>query len=123
MDRRVWWVLLAGFVAGAVVWAISIPLTGYREPFDSPSYYYAAAMFVAGALAAAVAPRYWWFAVIGIFIGERAYAFVMLPETRSWLLFGIIVNAIILSWLPAAIGAFIVYIAHRQFTGRSRESS
>jgi hypothetical protein len=100
-----WRVLVAGVLCGAAVWALSIPVTGMREPFDSPGVYYPIAMLAAGALAALPAPRFWWLAVIAIFLGERLYAFVMLPETRPWLLFSLIVNLVILTWIPAAIGA------------------
>ena len=108
--REIGRVLLAGLACGAVVWGLSLPVTGMREPFDAPGPYYVAAMFAAGVLAALPAPRYWWAAVIGIFLGERLYAFVMLPETRDWLLFGIVMNLIIPTWLPAAAGALGVYL-------------
>ena len=85
--KKIGWVLLAGLACGAIVWALSVPLTGMREPWDSPGYYYIVAVFIAGILAALPAPRYWWAAVVGVFLGERIYAFVMLPETRYWLLF------------------------------------
>lgn len=32
--RKIGWVLLAGVACGAVVWGLSVPLTGMREPFD-----------------------------------------------------------------------------------------
>ena len=110
--RKIVWVLLAGLASGAIVWALSVPLTGMREPFDSPTPYYMLAMFIAGILAALPAPRYWWLGVVAIFLGERAYAFVMLPETRDWLLFGIVINMLMLTWLPATIGALLVYIVN-----------
>ncbi len=56
--RKIGWVFLAGIACAAVVWGLSVPLTGMREPFDSPTYYYPAAMFMAGILAALPAPRY-----------------------------------------------------------------
>ena len=118
---KAWVVFIAGLLCGAVVWGLSVPLTGAREPFDSPSLYYPVAMLVAGVIAALPAPRYWWVAVIGIFLGERFYAFVMLPETRAWLLFGIVINALILTWLPAAIGAVGVFVLNRRLTKRSSE--
>ena len=110
---RAWLVFTTGLLNGAVVWWLSVPLTGAREPFDSPGLYYPVAMLLAGGVATLPAPRYWWIAVPGIFLGERLYAFLMLPETRVWLLFGIVVNILILSWLPAALGAVGVYLAHR----------
>ena len=105
-------VIAAGLVCGAAVWALSVPVTGLREPFDAPLFYYPV-MIVAGALAAWPAPRYWWLAVISIFVGERVYAFIMLPETRPWLLFGVIINAVIATWLPSAIGAAGVFFMRR----------
>ncbi len=121
--RKMGWVLLAGLTCGSIVWGLSVPLTGMREPFDSPSYYYVVAMFSAGILAAVPAPRYWWVAVIGIFLGERIYAFVMLPETRDWLLFGIYMGVLTLTWLPPALGGLIVYVVNRVRTRRSRRGT
>jgi hypothetical protein len=113
--------LLAGIACGALVWALSVPLTGYPEPFDCQRYYWPA-MLIAGALAALPAPQYWWLAVVGVFIGERVYGYAALPE-MTWLLFGVIVNALMLTWLPAAIGAAAVYVAHRQLIRRSTQTS
>jgi hypothetical protein len=115
---KAWLVLAAGLLCGAVVWWLSVPLTGVREPFDSASLYYLVAMFLAGVFATLPAPRYWWMAILGIFLGERLYAFLLLPETRSWLLFGIVINVLILSWLPAALGAVSVYFVYHQFKKR-----
>jgi len=110
---RVWLTLLTGIVAGAVIWWLSPLLTGYQEPFDSPSYYYLIAMFIAGSLATIPAPRYWWLAVIGIFIGERLYAYLMLPEIREWVWFGIVMNILGLLWLPALLGSLTTYVIFR----------
>ncbi len=118
--RKMRWVLLAGLACGSIVWGLSVPLTGMREPFDSPTFYYPVAMFIAGILATLPAPRYWWVAVVGIFLGERIYAFVMLPETRGWLLLGIFMGVLTLTWLPPALGGLIVYIVNRLRTRRSR---
>ena len=121
--REIGWVLLAGMVCGAIVWGLSMPLTGAREPFDSPTFYYVVAMFIAGILAALPAPRYWWAAVVGIFLGERIYMFVMMPENRGWLLFSIYMGVLTLTWLPSTGGAAIVYIVNRVRTRRSRRST
>ncbi len=118
--RKIGWVLLAGIACSAIVWGLSVPLTGMREPFDSPTYYYVVAMFIAGILAALPAPRYWWVAVVGIISGERIYMFVMMPENRGWLLFSIYMGLLTLTWLPSALGAVIVYIVDRVRTRRSR---
>jgi hypothetical protein len=105
-------VAAAGLACGAAAWALSVPITGLREPFDAPLFYYPA-MVVAGALASWPAPRYWWLAVIAIFVGERVYGYLMLPETRPWLLFGVVVNVLIATWLPSAIGAASVFFIRR----------
>ncbi len=115
-------VLLAGIACGAIVWGLSVPLTGMREPWDSSGYYYFVAIFIAGILAALPAPRYWWAAVVGVFLGERIYAFVMLPETRSWLMLGVVMGLLMLTWLPTTVGALIVYIVNRWLSRRPRES-
>ncbi len=120
-QRKIGWVGLAGLACGAGVWALSVPITGMREPFDSPGPYYIVATFVAGVLAALPAPRYWWAAVAGIFLGERLYAFVMLPETRDWLLFGIIMGLAMLTWLPALLGALTTYLVDRFLIRRRRD--
>ncbi len=121
--RKIGWVLLAGIACSAIVWGLSVPLTGMREPFDSPTYYYMVAMFIAGILAALPAPRYWWVAVIGIFSGERIYMFVMMPENRGWLLFSIYMGLLTLTWLPSALGAVIVYVVNHVRTRRSRRGT
>ena len=121
--RKIGWVLLTGLACGAIVWSLSVPFTGMREPFDSPGYYYITAIFIAGILATLPAPRYWWAAVVGVYLGERIYAFAMLPETRAWLAFGIVMNLLTLTWLPSTLGALIVYIVHRVRMWRSHRRS
>ena len=117
--RKIGWVLLAGIAGGAAVWRLSIPITGMREPFDSPTIYYWVAVFIAGILGALAAPRYWWAAVFGVFFGEQTYVLVMLPENRLWLLFGIFMHVLTLNWVPPAIGGFLVYIVYRIRTRRA----
>lgn len=121
--HRAWRALATGIACGAAVWALSIPLAGVREPFDSGSAYYPVAMFLGGVVAAAASPRHWWLAVIGIFLGERLYGYAMLPEGRAWLLFGVVINALLLTWLPAAIGALGVYLLHRWQARRQQGGS
>jgi hypothetical protein len=121
--RKIGWVLLAGIACSAIVWGLSVPLTGMREPFDSPTYYYMVAMFLAGILAALPAPRYWWVAVIGIFSGERIYMFVMMPENRGWLLLSIYMGLLTLTWLPPALGGVIVYVVNHVRTRRLRRGT
>ena len=121
--KRIWRVLLGGIACGAIVWGLSVPLTGFREPWDSPSIYYIVAMFIAGIVAALPAPRYWWAAVVGVWMGGHIYAFVMLPETRLWLLFGMYMSLLTLTWLPPTVGALIVYIVNWWRSRRPREGA
>ena len=81
-----------------------MPLTEAREPFDSTGIYYPIAIFMAGILATLVAPRCWKMAVEEIFMGEQLWAFLFLPETRAYLLFGIEVDILISFRLPTALG-------------------
>ncbi len=106
-------VLAAGLVCGALVWAASPLVTGVREPFDSDSLYYPAAMFLAGVLASLPAPRFWWLAVVAVFLGEHLYGFIAYPDQRAWLLFGLIINLIIPTWWAAALGALLVFAVYR----------
>ena len=121
--RKIGWVLLAGMAGGAAVWGLSIPITGMREPFDSPTFYYWVAVFIAGILGALPAPRYWWAVPIGVLLGEQIYSLVMLPENRSWLLFGITMHVLMLNWVPPAFGAFLVYIVYRIRTWRAARNA
>jgi hypothetical protein len=75
---------------------------------------------VAGVLSALPAPRYWWMAVIGIYLGERLYAFIMLPETRAWILFGLIMNIVTLTWVPATIGGLCTFTGSHWLAKRAR---
>lgn len=103
----------AGLVLGALVWVISVPLTGQREPFDGPILYYAVSTFFAGALSAWPSPRHWWIALLSVYLGQHLYAFLAYPDTRAWFLFGLFVNALIPTWLFAAAGALLTYLVSR----------
>jgi hypothetical protein len=43
-------------VLAAAVWALPIPITGCKEPWDADSLYYFAGLAVAGAVSGAVVP-------------------------------------------------------------------
>jgi len=114
MDKKAKLVLFSGMGCGALVWALSIPITGFREPFDSPSLYYMISMLLAGIIATLPSPKYWWLAVIGIYLGERFYALIFLPETRGFFLLGLILNLLFLTWVPSMVGALITKFLLRQ---------
>jgi hypothetical protein len=119
LNTKIGKVLLSGAIGGAIVWWLSVPVTGMREPFDSPGFYYVSATFLAGFAAALPAPSYWWAAPLGVFLGERLYAFTMLPETRDWLAAGIVIGLVTLTWLPAAFGALVTFLGARFLDHRS----
>lgn len=121
MSRETWRTIgcaVVGLTLGALVWAFSIAATGHREPFDGDLTYYAITTFLAGACAAFVAPRRWWVAVVAVYLGQHLYAFAAYPDTRAWFLFGLIVNVLLPTWIPAAVGAFSAYAVWRIRVGR-----
>lgn len=116
---RAWWVVLAGLTCGAIVWGASPLLTGMREPFDSDTLYYPVAIFFSGVVASLPGPRYWWLSVPAVFLGEHLYALIAYPDLRPWFVFGIVINFIIPTWWPAAVGALLVFITYRLLTWHS----
>lgn len=108
-----WKVLALGFVLGAVVSGLSLPLTGHREAIDASPLYYLTATFIAGALATLPAPRYCWLAVIAIFLGEHVYYAAVFPEMRPWFFFGIFINTILPTWWATALGALLAFFVTR----------
>lgn len=103
-------VILLGLILGAAVSGLSLPLTGQREAFDASPAYYLTAAFLAGALATLPAPRFWWLAVFAVFLGEHAWYAAAYPDMRPWVLFGLVINAIVPTWWSAAVGALLVYL-------------
>jgi hypothetical protein len=108
-----WKVILLGLTLGAAVSGLSLPLTGQREAFDASPAYYLCAVFLAGALATLPAPRFWWLAVVAVFLGEHIYYAAAYPDMRPWFLFGLLINAILPTWWATATGALLVYLGAR----------
>ena len=46
------------------------------------------------------------------FLGRATLCVYAAPETRAWLLFGIVINVVIFSWVPAALGAVSVFLVY-----------
>jgi hypothetical protein len=107
-------VAAVGLASGAAVYAGSLPITGYREPWDGPVLYYAATTFTAGALSSWVAPRHSVLAVAAVYLGQHLYAYFAHPETRPWLLFGLAMNAVVPTWIFTAAGAVTVRLLARR---------
>src|SRR5262245_26231738 len=85
--RPLMFVIAAGAVLGAAIWFLSPFLTGEKEPWDSRSWYYPFALTIAGVLAAAIRPRYFWAAPIGVCVGQVAFMFGSDPF-NAWILIG-----------------------------------
>ncbi|HEY0984115.1 hypothetical protein [Schlesneria sp. T3-172] len=106
MPKRDFLSFLVAVAMGAGIWALSPIVTGKTEPWDSRGPYYSIALLTGGVLSAAVCPRYFWLAPIGIQIGVLAFM----------LLRGIIGPFIVLfplfalyHMIPSFIGAVAVY--------------
>lgn len=111
-------VVIVGLGLGALIWALSVPVTGTREPFDGSMLYYSVATFAAGAASALPSPRHWWLALLSVYLGQHLYGFAAYPDTREWFLFGLVVNAVFPTWLFAAAGAFMTYLITRSLCSR-----
>jgi hypothetical protein len=63
----------------ALIWALSIPITGKSEPWDAePPVYYVIALAIAGALSGVVVPKYPWAHYVGAILGQGAYELAFL---------------------------------------------
>jgi hypothetical protein len=81
MKSRAWiHTLLVSALSGAVVWALSSLITGHKEPWDSPGYYYPIALAVAGLLSGLTSPRIKWAYFVGGVVGQLLYAVISLPS-------------------------------------------
>ncbi len=69
-----------GLVLGAGIWVLSAAVTGYREPWDSPGMYYAAALLGAGVIGGFLVPGHWAEVAVGVFTGQ---AVVMLARVLA----------------------------------------
>ena len=63
---------------GAVVWALSVPVTGMSEPWDAEGPYYVVALAVAGAIAGGIVPKHLVAQYTGAILGQAAYELVFL---------------------------------------------
>ena len=63
---------------GAVIWALSIPITGKIEPWDAESPYYFVALAIAGAISGVIVPKRLWAHYVGAVLGQVAYGLAFL---------------------------------------------
>lgn len=57
-------------IAGITIWLTSLGVTGHREPWDAEGFFYAGAMFFAGLISGALAPRRRWLSWAGMYVGQ-----------------------------------------------------
>ena len=77
MKARVLAVIVSAVLAAAV-WALPIPITGRKEPWDADSLYYFAGLAVAGAVSDVVVPKNLWAHYLRASLGQAAYELAFL---------------------------------------------
>ena len=98
--------MIVGLVLGALIWALSPALTGFREPWDGSLAYYFGGLFLAGVISTVPSPRQWWRGPLGVYLGQ--YIFILIAHGglgNLWpmsLLLGVVFS------IPAWIGSGIV---------------
>jgi hypothetical protein len=70
--------ILVSAALAALVWALSIPITGQKEPWDAAAPYYFVALAIAGAVSGAVVPKHLWAHYLGAVLGQAVYELVFL---------------------------------------------
>jgi hypothetical protein len=103
---------------GALVWLLSEPITGHREPWDAHSPYYRCALLAAGFIPACFSARRFWVWAIGAWLGQAIAFFSLVlsvPGPNFWPL-GILLLSrdALLSLAGAAIGAGVHYLIFRR---------
>ena len=78
MKSRAAVAIIVSAVLAALVWALSLPITGQNEPWDAESPYYLVALVLAGAVSGALIPRHLWAHYVGAVLGQAAYELVFL---------------------------------------------
>ena len=67
---RSYWCLVAGFLAGALLWNNSLPLTGKDQPWDAVTVIYLSALFLCGALLGSIETERFWAGPLGAYLGQ-----------------------------------------------------
>lgn len=78
MKNRAISALISSAALAAVVWALSVPITGKSEPWDAEWPYYLIALAIAGAISGAVIPKHLGAHYLGALAGQAAYELVFL---------------------------------------------
>ena len=78
MKRHALVAILVAAGLSALVWALSVPFTGHREPWDAEGPYYLVALAVLGATSGALVPRPLWGHYVGAVAGQAGYQLLFL---------------------------------------------
>ena len=98
--------VIIGLVLGALMWAIYPSITGYQGPDAGPMSLYLLVLFISGVVSALTEPSNWWKGVIGIYMGQWLYIFLVPHVSKYWLL-GMVMTSICL--LASVAGGAIVF--------------
>jgi len=102
MKHRAGMTVLVSAIASASIWALSPFLIGLREPWDTASNFYVAALFVAGLVAGTLSPKPLWAHYVGVLIGQIGYELTILHVGPLFLLGVVFLLAYGLVYLVAA---------------------
>jgi hypothetical protein len=102
MKHRAGMTVLVSAIASASIWALSPFLIGLREPWDTASNFYVAALFVAGLVAGTISPKPLWAHYVGVLIGQIGYELTILHVGPLFLLGVVFLLAYGLVYLVAA---------------------
>jgi hypothetical protein len=112
--------LPVGLALGAGIWVLSASITGYREPWDSPGMYYAAALFGAGVIGGFLVPGHWGEVAVGVFTGQALVLLArVLAEPASGGLWPLGLLSLGFYSLLALVGAGLGSGLRRAMGGRS----
>lgn len=78
MKNRAIGAFIVSAALGALVWALSVPITGKGEPWDAEWPYYLLALAIAGAISGAAIPKHLAAHYIGAVSGQVAYELIFL---------------------------------------------
>jgi hypothetical protein len=77
--RRAFLCALIAAALGAAIWALSIPVTGKAEPWDSNGPYYLVALAAAGLISGATMRDHLVAQYVGVIVGQALYELLFLP--------------------------------------------
>ena len=102
--KRDWAAFALALVLGAVIWALSRPITGKVEPWDANSAYYYLALLGAGFVAGLSIPARKRFHYLGAWLGQLLYMILFLPLGGLIVLGVVVLFAYTLLFLAGAVG-------------------